>query len=90
MTLTDVPDARGHTWIRDRTGTREYFEVPGNHGGPRCSRCGYWFCEYCDSGPEETCEEVLAEDAQAIEGDAIQRWCSLKCGNGLRRTERWR
>lgn len=40
-----------HQWKLDRHGEPEYDEPVDGHGGPRCERCGYWYCQHCHDGP---------------------------------------
>jgi len=37
-----------HTWQTDPTGAPDAFAHDvGDHNGPRCTACGFWFCENC-------------------------------------------
>jgi hypothetical protein len=60
--MSDLPrpwikDQNGHTWETDGNGKINVFALDaGYHNGPRCTSCGYSFCEHCQAGrPIEAC-----------------------------------
>jgi len=40
-----------HEWLRDSSGDVDPFgyEAGDYHNGPRCSRCGFGYCEHCEA-----------------------------------------
>lgn len=57
---------RGHEWALDENGEVDHFahciDVPGEppgHNGPQCVKCGYYFCEHCQSGPSKDCPPIV-------------------------------
>lgn len=59
---------RGHVWKEDEYGIDSFAGLDSEeHNGPRCINCGYFFCQWCDDGPQEDCpkrsERETAGDA---------------------------
>lgn len=53
----DFGDWPDHVWKLDEDGEIDEFGYDGDrHNGPSCSRCGYGYCQHCQSGPSESCE----------------------------------
>lgn len=48
-----IADPKGHVWEKDGDGSVDVNAVSSYcHNGPRCSVCGYSFCEHCMVGDE--------------------------------------
>ena len=41
-------DTMGHVWKTNKDGVSDRMAMSfGDHNGPKCSSCGYTFCEHC-------------------------------------------
>lgn len=61
---TGTPEARGHVWELDNDGdiVSEEFADDGWKacGGPRCTVCGYVYCQFCHDAPPAICRAALS------------------------------
>jgi len=54
-----IANPRGHEWEKNEDGSINIFALDiGHHNGPRCIKCGYSFCEHCQTSPIEPCLEA--------------------------------
>lgn len=45
-----IANPKGHVWKLDEDGNVDTFYLDYDfHNGPGCVKCGYTFCEHCDS-----------------------------------------
>lgn len=54
-------ETRGHKWIPEEDGSPDIFayDTGDSHTGPRCSVCGYGFCQNCQDLPDEDCDFII-------------------------------
>lgn len=49
-----VQGLRGHQWIKDSSGAIDEFAYDGDYcNGPRCEKCGFYYCEHCADSVDE-------------------------------------
>ncbi len=90
-------ETRGHEWQRDGEAI-DIFAYQGGgdyHNGPRCVKCGYGFCQHCQSLPDEDCDGGAARTTAAAKqrmADAAPQLLdgmqaiALRCGDPLTMT----
>jgi len=53
----DISVYKLHSWELYNNGKVYNFAYDhGNHNGPRCTRCDYYYCHHCQKGPTEPCK----------------------------------
>jgi hypothetical protein len=54
----ELAKSTNHIWILNDDGIINMFAYSVDfHNGPICKKCGYSYCEHCDS-PEKECEVI--------------------------------
>ena len=57
-----------HKWIKGSDGENDIFQYEaGYHNGPKCARCGFYFCHHCNP---EGYDSECSPNTKPIKGDS--------------------